>query len=152
MHNCIFFELFGTIPMNPGQLLKKIRLSRKINQQQLARGISSQSALSRMKKNGHIDSYILLRYLDRLDIQPIEFFMLVNPNRFQESQNYSQRLYGAYYNQAENQHLIQHELTLYDKTKLIKYKMNAQRIKAVYAKIHNLEIDDQAEMTKDIPT
>ena len=30
--------------------------------------------------------------------------------------------------------------------------MNAQRIKAVYAKIHNLEIDDQAEMTKDIPT
>lgn len=138
--------------MHQGQLLKNIRLSRKINQQQLSNGISSQSTLSRMEKTGHIDSNILLRYLDRIDIEPAEFFMLVTPKGFQEAQNYSQRLYAAYYNIEENQKLIQHELHLYGRTKLIKHRINALRVQAVYAKIHNITLDDQDEITKDIQT
>lgn len=136
--------------MNQGQLLKKIRLSRKVNQQQLSQGISSQSSLSRIEKNGHIDSDILLQYLNRLDIQPTEFFMLVNPKGFKEAQNYSQKQYKAYYNQAENQKLIQHELILYDKTKIIKHRINALCIRVVYAKIHNITLNDQDEIVEEI--
>ncbi|WP_267286819.1 helix-turn-helix domain-containing protein [Leuconostoc falkenbergense] len=136
--------------MNQGQLLKKIRVSRRLSQQQLAQDITSQAALSRMEKSGNIDANVLLRFLDKLDIHPTEFFMLANPDGLIDSQDYQKKLYAAYYNEQNSQTLINQELLLYDKTKIKKHQINALRVQAVYAKINNLPLENREEITYEI--
>ena len=150
MQNRIKFIVRVGMSMNQGQLLKKIRVSRRLSQQQLAQNITSQAALSRMEKSGNIDANVLLRFLDKLDIHPTEFFMLANPDGLIDSQDYQKKLYAAYYNEQNSQTLINQELLLYDKTKIKKHQINALRVQAVYAKINNLPLENREEITYEI--
>lgn len=43
-------------------IAEKIRVSRRLSQQQLAQDITSQAALSRMEKSGNIDANVTIRF------------------------------------------------------------------------------------------
>ncbi|BDR55610.1 helix-turn-helix domain-containing protein [Xylocopilactobacillus apis] len=136
--------------MNHGKLLKKLRTSRGITQKQLAEGISSQAALSRMEQSGNIPSYLLLSFLDRLDIHPVEFFTLAAENQVLESQSFLNKMNETCYNKEKMNELVNEEITLYKQTGLKKHKINSMRVKAIYHKIHDLPLENSKEIAKEI--
>lgn len=136
--------------MNIGNLLRELRLERKITQQQLADGISSQPALSRMENSDDLPVNLLLPFLAKLNIRPIEFFMLAKNEHVIKSQSFLQNKKRAFYDKKIMEQLVRNEMNTYENTGLIKHKINAIRVRAVYCKIHNLPLEDEKEIAKQV--
>ncbi|BDR55978.1 helix-turn-helix domain-containing protein [Xylocopilactobacillus apis] len=138
--------------MNYGNLLKSLRISRGLSQQQLAADISSQTALSRMEKSGNIPTDVLLNFLDKLDIHPIEFFTLAAEDHVTDSQKFLNQINKTRYDKKEMETFVKSEMELYQKNGILKHKINAMRSRAVYHKIHNLPLNDLKEIKETIQT
>lgn len=138
--------------MNVGILLKKMRELRKVSQRQLCAGISSQAALSRMEKSGNIPSNMLLAYLERLDIQPIEFFALAEEHQTANTRVFLDRLQEAKSSRQKADQLIKEEIGLYHKTGILRHKINALAVWANYCKANKIPLknnDAIAAVVKD---
>lgn len=138
--------------MNVGELLKKMRELRKVSQRQLCAGISSQAALSRMEKSGNIPANMLLAFLDRLDIQPIEFFALAEEHQTANTRVFLDRLQEAKSSRQKANQLIKEETGLYQKTGILRHKINALVVSACYCKANKIPLKNNdviAVMVKD---
>ncbi|BDR58029.1 helix-turn-helix domain-containing protein [Xylocopilactobacillus apicola] len=136
--------------MNHGQLLKDLRIGRGITQQQLADGISSQAALSRMEASGNIPSDLLLKFLNRLDIYLIEFFMLAGEENVTVPHTFLNQRENSIFQKEKADELIKNEMELYRKTGFPKHKINALSLKAAYSKVHDLPLENSKEITNEI--
>lgn len=121
--------------MHHGELLKKLRLSRGVTQRQLATGISSQAAVSRMEDSGNIPTFLLLKFLERLDIYPTEFFVFAGENNILGALSFWDQIDDLAMNPTQIAHLLERERKLYQETGLLKHKINALGYQAIYFKI-----------------
>lgn len=136
--------------MNVGKILKKMRELRNVTQRQLCAGISSQAALSRMEASGNIPSKMLLAFLDRLDIQPIEFFALVEENQLANTRVFLDKLINAKYSKQKTDILIQQELDLYEKTGILRHKINALCVSASYYNANDILFENKILIAKEV--
>ncbi|WP_125605101.1 Rgg/GadR/MutR family transcriptional regulator [Lapidilactobacillus bayanensis] len=69
--------------MEQNQLLRKLRIERKLTQQQLSTGISTRTTLNSYEHDGSkISFYILSQYLQRMNISFEEFEYMLNDDNF----------------------------------------------------------------------
>ncbi|MCT6893398.1 MAG: helix-turn-helix domain-containing protein [Bombilactobacillus mellifer] len=136
--------------MNIGKTLKKMRELRNVTQRQLCEGISSQAALSRMEASGNIPSKMLLAFLARLDIQPIEFFALVEENQLANTRVFLDKLINAKYSRQKTDILIQQEMDLYEKTGILRHKINALCVNASYYKANDILFKNKILIAKEV--
>lgn len=133
--------------MNHGKLLKIIRTSKSISQQDLSHGISSQAALSRMEMSGNIPSHLLISYLQRLDVHPTEFFMIAENSTFIDSQDFFKDFELAVNDYEKMIALYKEKIELYNTSGLLRHKINAYAVKAVYCYIHKIPLDDSENIS-----
>lgn len=124
-----------------GDVLRELRLQREMNQGDLARGITSQSTLSRYESGERgIEADILFKLLKRLRVHPTEFFSLSENDDMHEWGNFW-KLYGAAIrNQTDKNALVQREQILYNETNDNRHQLNKAMIEAVFAKKNNLDV------------
>lgn len=133
--------------MNHGELLKQLRNNRKMSQQELSADISSQAALSRMEVSGNIPSYILINYLQRLDIHPTEFFMMAENSDFIDSKSFGKKFRKALFDKDEMTELVTEKMTLYQETGILHHKIDAYRLQALFYFLRNLPLPNEDEIT-----
>lgn len=134
--------------MNHGELLKELRTSKGMSQKELSEGISSQAALSRMEVSGNIPSYILIDYLQRLDVHPTEFFMITENSDFIDSKDFSKKFTLALFNKPQMEKLYQEEMAIYNNQHIPHRKLNAYRLKALYSFLHEEPLENCEEITR----
>lgn len=127
--------------MKYGLLLALLRKARKISQEDLAAKVTSQSALSRFEAGGEVYAQNLISYLKKLNIHPTEFFMLAEDTDFISQQDFNLRLQAAFVTKSDRDLLVNEERLRYSETGNILNLINAVRVEAVYAKVHNLSLD-----------
>ncbi|OQO70026.1 hypothetical protein BH747_08950 [Enterococcus villorum] len=85
--------------MDQAELLKKLRVERRLSQSDLTKHISSRTTLSSFEtRHTHLSSEILLKYLDRMNVKLPEFIFYLQDNRMTTkeimSKNFINILYG----------------------------------------------------------
>lgn len=128
--------------VNIGQLLKKIRISRNFTQCQLCSGISSQAALSRMERSGNIPTKILIAFLERLNIELVDFLALAQAEQDENFQFFFDNLVEAMNNRQKANQLISKEMQLYRNTGILRHKINALCVRLNYCKYNRKVIED----------
>lgn len=128
-----------------GKLLKKLRRDRHVSQSLLALDITSQSALSRFEKGGEVYADILVAYLEKLNVHPVEFFMLAENKNFTNQVYIDKKIQDAIYSKNKRLEFVSESRLKYSKTGNIFYLINSLRVEVGYALINNLSLSDYSE-------
>lgn len=112
----------GFTSMKQGDLLKKLRKERNLSQKSLSQGLSSRSTLSSFEnRNTHLSSELLFNYLDRLNITPNEFQLLLNEGDSTKKQKYSAEYHYRHYEQTLTSEFLELLQTEYKQTNDVFY-------------------------------
>lgn len=137
--------------MTYGELLKKLRIQRKLSQKELTSEVSSQTALSRMESGDDVPFNLLLHFLRKLNIRAVEFFAMAGKNKEAISPDIDSFLRTNKVercSRAEMERLVKKEMALFNTTGLLKHQVNAFSIRAAYCKIHHLFMVDNTNEVK----
>lgn len=137
--------------MTYGELLRELRIKRKLSQRELTSEVSSQTALSRMESGDDVPFDMLLHFLRKLNIRAVEFFAMAGKNKEVISPNIDSFLRTNKVercSRAEMEQLVKKEMTLFNTTGLFKHQLNAFSIQAAYCKIHHLYMEDNTNEVK----
>lgn len=135
--------------MNYGELLKILRNKRKMTQNELTSEISSQTALSRMEKGDDIPFNLLINFLRRLNIRPIEFFTMAEEIKMvSDIDDFLLTNKAENCSESEIECAVENEMKLFQKTGLIKHQLNSFCIQALYCKIHQIIMVENVEIVK----
>lgn len=103
--------------MTQGRLFQKLRKERNISQETLVKGISSRSTLSSFEnRNTHLSSEMLFIYLDRLNITPNEFQLLLHDRHPSKKQNISKEYEERHYTRTLTPDFLQSLFIEYEQT------------------------------------
>ncbi len=104
--------------MKQGQLFQKLRKERNISQETLVQGISSRSTLSSFEnRNTLLSSELLFHYLNRLNITPNEFQLLINDGAPTKKQIFSKEPHTRHYERTLTPDFLQSLFLEYEKKK-----------------------------------
>jgi Rgg/GadR/MutR family transcriptional activator len=127
--------------MNYGEALKNLRKSKHFTQGELVAGLSSQANLSHFEnRNSNIPLTTLVAMLDRMNVQPAEYFMMVDDPRLQAKQDLARRAASATRHQTDFNHFRREALAAYEETGDIFYFVYATRVAGVYTRLNNLDL------------
>ena len=103
--------------MKQGQLFQKLRKERNISQETLVQGISSRSTLSSFEnRNTLLSSELLFHYLNRLNITPNEFQLLINDGAPTKKQIFSKEPHTRHYERTLTPDFLQSLFLEYEQT------------------------------------
>lgn len=122
----------GFSKMKQGQLFQKLRKERNISQETLVQGISSRSTLSSFEnRNTLLSSELLFHYLNRLNITPNEFQLLINDGAPTKKQIFSKEPHTRHYERTLTPDFLQSLFLEYEQTNLsVKFiEVKGRRIK-----------------------
>ena len=106
----------GFSKMKQGQLFQKLRKERNISQETLVQGISSRSTLSSFEnRNTLLSSELLFHYLNRLNITPNEFQLLINDGAPTKKQIFSKEPHTRHYERTLTPDFLQSLFLEYEK-------------------------------------
>lgn len=87
--------------MDVGKLIKTLRKERQLTQEELAEGITTRTTLASIEnRNKDISFDVLLKILDRLNIQMMEFLFLLNEGKHSYKQQLYSEVYSDYYSKG----------------------------------------------------
>ena len=112
----------GFSKMKQGQLFQKLRKERNISQETLVQGISSRSTLSSFEnRNTLLSSELLFHYLNRLNITPNEFQLLINDGAPTKKQIFSKEPHTRHYERTLTPDFLQSLFLEYEQTNDVFY-------------------------------
>lgn len=123
-----------------GELLKELRIIRKFSQQKLVSDISSQTALSRIENSDDLPFNLLLHFLRKLNIRPMEFFNIADKGNQEITLD---PVYSSNYvkNKILNKHLLKNEMRYLEFYNWINFQQNSLKIDLVKVKKYLLNLN-----------
>lgn len=137
--------------MEQNQLLRKLRVERKLSQKQLVTGISTRSILSAYERAGSkISFYTLSKYLQRMNVSFEEFEYMLNENNFNPRKQLANQTRKAFDKKFDPQ-LADELLSLYHKNHdFYFYGLYAQYCLIRWFKKDDLDNDTIAEIKDNV--